>query len=132
MRAPWRHTKAHIMSNHDDFTLRLLNLFSPSRLDGDWADDLRKAAAAIEAVLAGTAPDDHALASAPQLSEWTPVLSPYGLRLTGHATGHPRLIGTNRPIMTSPIVVADAAAGWVRTHSRFYRIADRKEARNVH
>lgn len=71
-RWPSLRTKAHIMSNHDDFTLQLLNLFSPSRLDGDWADDLRSAVAAIEAVLAGTAPDGHALASAPLLSEWTP------------------------------------------------------------
>jgi hypothetical protein len=42
--------------------------------------------------------------------------------LTGQSTGHPRLPGERRPIVTSEIFLISEEFGWARSYSRWYRL----------
>jgi hypothetical protein len=47
-------------------------------------------------------------------------MTPAGVRLIGHVTGHP--VHGDRAVVTSPVWFADPEGTWVRTLSRFYRL----------
>ncbi len=82
-----------------------------------WID---KVLAAITAAEAG--PSETDIADAPVLDCWRPLISRRGdLTLWGMVSGHPRL--GNNQITTSQLVAIDAAQGWARTVSRWYRLA---------
>ncbi|MTH60892.1 DUF6634 family protein [Paracoccus litorisediminis] len=82
-----------------------------------WFDRVLAAVAAAE-----TGPSDADIASAPALDRWRPAISPQGhLILWGTVSGHP-ILGDNH-ITTSQLIAINAAAGWARTVSRWYRLA---------
>lgn len=85
--------------------------------DRDWID---KALHAIDA--AEARPSEADIANAPVLSDWMPALSPFAhVILVGKVVGHP-LLGT-RSITTSQLIAIHAEAGWARTVSRWYSLA---------
>ena len=71
----------------------------------------------------GLAAIEDKVRAAPILDLYTPVISPLGLQLAGTVMGHP-LLGS-RVIVTSQVWFADPEDRWVRTLSRFYRLARR-------
>lgn len=58
------------------------------------------------------------LRNAPVLDLYVPLVTPVGLHLVGHVSGHPRL--GSRKIVTSQLWFADPDGMWARTLSRFY------------
>jgi hypothetical protein len=60
------------------------------------------------------------LQKAPLLEDWVPALTPGGVQLIGHASGHP--VHGDRIVMTTPLWFADPDGSWVRTLSRFYQL----------
>jgi hypothetical protein len=101
----------------DDFPFLL-----PRYVEPELAMKLRILADDLERIAAGKAPTAVELAGAPTLSGWRCVLTPVGLRLIGHVKGHPRLGNTKE--MTSQLWAAGADGAWVRTLSRYYRLAE--------
>lgn len=80
---------------------------------------------AILAVLARASqdPTEGEFAAAPFLDKWEVVRDPFNyMILYGRVAGHPTLRGP--AIKTSPLLRLDAAAGWARTFSRFYRLGE--------
>lgn len=79
---------------------------------------LRRARIALEEVTAG--PSKAAIAAAPLLRLWQPVIIQRDPCLAGLVTGHPLL----RPsyITTSPLIALDPKQAWARTMSRFYQL----------
>ena len=68
-------------------------------------------------------PDPEVLRAAPHLDVWQPVLTPQReLCLTGQVSGHPTLTGTDRWIVTSPLLALAPDRSWARTLNRFYRL----------
>lgn len=85
--------------------------------DRDWID---KALLAIDAAEAG--PSDTDIANAPILSDWMPAISPFAhVILVGEVVGHP-ILG-KRSITTSQLIAIHPEAGWARTVSRWYSLA---------
>ncbi len=60
------------------------------------------------------------LQKAPLLEDWVPAVTPGGVQLIGHVSGHP--VHGDRVVMTTPLWFADPDGSWVRTLSRFYRL----------
>jgi hypothetical protein len=60
------------------------------------------------------------LQKAPLLENWVPAITPDGVKLIGHASGHP--VHGDRIVMTTALWFADPDGNWVRTLSRFYRL----------
>lgn len=73
-------------------------------------------------ILQTTGPAAADLAAAPRLDPWQAVLlDTSGIpALWGEVTGHPKLGDT--VILTSRLLALDAANGWARTTSRWYRL----------
>jgi hypothetical protein len=69
----------------------------------------------LDRFLAGSQPD------APILEDWRLALRPVKC-LVGRSTGHPRLPGERRPIVTSEIFLISEEFGWARSYSRWYRL----------
>jgi hypothetical protein len=61
---------------------------------------------------------------APILDEWRYALRPVPC-LVGFSTGHPRLPGDRRSIVTSEIVLIAEEIGWARSLSRWYQLGRR-------
>ena len=93
----------------------------PRRIEPDLAPRLRTLADDRERIAAGTAPTVAELAEAPVMLDWRCALSPVGLRLIGRVSEHPRLGDTDA--MTSQVWAAGRDGTWIRTLSRFYRLA---------
>lgn len=94
-------------------------------------DQARRAALCADLIKlsAGWQPSAEDLAAAPRLEAWFFADYPdesRALALCGIVSGHPQL--ANGDITTSPLVAANFAAGWVRTHSRFYLLGMRLAA----
>ena len=90
---------------------------------------LEELAAALEVIcMPFPIPLDQLLArsqpNAPILDEWRFAFRPVPC-LEGLSTGHPRLPGECRPIVTSEIFLISEELGWARTYSRFYRLGRR-------
>jgi len=94
---------------------------APQNIEARLADHLRSLARDMERISNGSAPTEAELAQAPTLERWRPLVTPVGVRLSGFVSGHPRLGDTTA--MTSPLWAADGEDRWVRTLSRFYRLA---------
>jgi hypothetical protein len=73
----------------------------------------------------GLAPTAADLASAPYIDDWSVDMFGRGFRVVGIVTGHPRL--PDGPVATSSPVHADLDRGWLKTHSRFYRLGWHKD-----
>jgi hypothetical protein len=72
------------------------------------------------------------LQKAPLLEDWAPAITPQGVQLIGHVTGHP-LLG-NCAAATTPLWFAAPDGGWARSLTRFYRLGpplDREDLRRV-
>jgi hypothetical protein len=78
------------------------------------ADDLEKLAN-------GNWPDTLQNPDAPLLEQRRLVVASVPV-FVGFATGHPRLTGIRREIITSEIIAHSAQLGWARTKSRWYRL----------
>ncbi|WP_404823367.1 DUF6634 family protein [Nitratireductor aquimarinus] len=58
---------------------------------------------------------------APILEQWALTCRPAPC-LTGLSTGHPRLMGADRSIITSDLQLLSSDQMWARTTSRWYRL----------
>ncbi|WP_390907092.1 DUF6634 family protein [Nitratireductor aquimarinus] len=68
---------------------------------------------------------------APILEHWALTCRPAPC-LTGLSTGHPRLVGADRSILTSDLQLVSTDQTWARTTSRWYRLgAPRRLAENL-
>jgi hypothetical protein len=89
---------------------------------------LEALAADLKIVSSPPFPLDQMLAraypNAPILDEWRFALRPVTC-LIGLSTGHPRLIGERRSIVTSEIFLISQELGWARSFSRWYRLGRR-------
>ncbi len=78
-------------------------------------------AADMEALRRGAIPESLADAEPPFLEQWGITRRPVPC-LIGLSFGHPRLIGSGRPIMTSDLWLISDDESWARTLSRWYRL----------
>ncbi|WP_412177205.1 DUF6634 family protein [Mesorhizobium sp. ZC-5] len=62
--------------------------------------------------------------TAPILDDWRFAFSPAPC-LVALSTGHPRLPGDRRSIVTSEIFLISEEIGWARSFSRWYRLGRR-------
>ncbi|WP_367277105.1 DUF6634 family protein [Nitratireductor sp.] len=62
---------------------------------------------------------------APILEQWAPTCRPAPC-LTGLSTGHPRLVGADRSIITSDLQLLSSDQTWARTTSRWYRLGTQR------
>ncbi|WP_420505992.1 DUF6634 family protein [Nitratireductor aquimarinus] len=62
---------------------------------------------------------------APILEQWAPTCRPAPC-LTGLSTGHPRLVGKDRSIITSDLQLVSSDQTWARTTSRWYRLGTQR------
>ena len=111
---------------------RLFPFLDPVRIKPDFATRLRALAEDCEQHELGLTVSQLWLEKAPLLEDWAPTMTPQGLRLVGHASGHP--VFGDRAVLTSPLCFADPEDRWVRTLSRFYRLGssvDPKDIRRV-
>jgi hypothetical protein len=97
----------------------------PVSLEAELPSKLHRLADDIEMLRQRGQPHAEDLHVAPHLDQWTMVMTPLGLRLTGIVSGHPEL--GDRRIMTSALWVADPTARWIRTLSRYYRLGEPSE-----
>lgn len=65
--------------------------------------------------------DDAELRDAPELDHWHVFQQGPELGLIGWVTGHP-ILGDNRWVRTSALVVMAGDESWARTLNRFYRL----------
>lgn len=66
----------------------------------------------------------RSLYNAPILDQWRFAIRPV-TSLVGLSTGHPRLPGDRRSIVTSEIFLISEELGWARSYSRWYRLGRR-------
>lgn len=78
---------------------------------------------ALQAIVEAEAgPSTADIASAPILSDWTSAICLFGnVNLVGSVTKHPTL--ESQIISTSHLIAINPAAGWARTMSRWYQLA---------
>lgn len=103
---------------------------APSRASYErHAARLEALAADLRRLGEGVAPTAADLASAPLLERWreTDVAL---TRLVGLCSGHPLL--PNGPVSTTEVWVLNAADGWARTLSRYYRLGEPAPRRDRH
>jgi hypothetical protein len=99
---------------------RLFPFLDPAHITPDLARRLRTLADDCDRLELGRPVSSLLLQKAPLLEDWAPAVTPQGVQLIGHVTGHP-LLG-DRAIATSPVWFADPDGAWARTLSRFYRL----------
>jgi Family of unknown function (DUF6634) len=78
-------------------------------------------AADMERIRRGLRPEAMSVGEAPVLDRWVlgQTIVPC---LVGLSTGHPRLAGENRLIVTSDLWLLSEDRSWARTLSRWYRL----------
>ena len=111
---------------------QLFPFLDPVHITPDLARRLRALADDCDRLNLGRAVSPILLQSAPLLEDWVPAVTPEGLRLIGHASGHP--IHGDRMVMTTQLWFADPDGNWIRTLSRFYRLgppADPDDIRRI-
>jgi len=75
----------------------------------------------MEALRRGALPDGLLDVEPPVLEHWKKAVRPIPC-LAGLSFGHPRLVGSGRPIITSDVWLISADESWARTLSRWYRL----------
>ena len=75
----------------------------------------------MKALRDGSLPEELAGVEPPILDRWAPALGT-NVYLVGLSTGHPILIGENRLISTSELMLVSDDQTWARTLSRWYRL----------
>jgi hypothetical protein len=75
----------------------------------------------MEALRDGSRPEELAGVDRPILDRWAPALG-HKLYLVGLSTGHPKLVGQNRLISTSELMLVSEDQTYARTLSRWYRL----------
>lgn len=95
---------------------QLFPFLDPARSPADLARRLR-ALADDCAFLEFGCPIPAILQTAPLLEDWVSAVTAEGVRLIGHASGHP--LHGGRMVMTTQLWFADPDGSWVRTLSRF-------------
>jgi hypothetical protein len=111
---------------------QMFDFLDPARITVDLARRLRALADDCDRLELAQTVSPILLQSAPLLEDWVPVVTPEGVQLIGHASGHP--IHGDRMVMTTPLWFADPEGSWVRTLSRFYRLgppADPDDIRRI-
>jgi hypothetical protein len=102
----------------------------PAHITLDLARRLRTLADDVERLELGRPVSPILLQKAPLLEDWFPTVTPLGVQLIGHVTGHP--LRGDRSIATSPVWFADPDGTWVRTLSRYYRVGPPLRSDDVH
>jgi len=82
---------------------------------------LDRLVADMKALRDGSLPEELAGVEPPILDRWTPAFG-HSVYLVGLSTGHPKLIGENRLISTSELMLVSEDQTWARTLSRWYRL----------
>ena len=99
---------------------KLFPFLDANQNPGDLARRLRTLADDCNLLALGHPVAPAILHKAPLLEDWIPAVTPEGVRLIGHVTGHP--IHGDRRVMTTPLWFDDPDAAWIGTLSRFYRL----------
>jgi hypothetical protein len=111
---------------------RLFPFLDPTHVTPDLGRRLRALADDCDRLERGRSVSPVVLQKAPLLEDWAPAITPQGVQLIGHVTGHP-LLGDCAAV-TTPLWFADPDGGWARSLSRFYRLGpplDREDIRRV-
>jgi hypothetical protein len=111
---------------------RLFPFLDPAHVTPDLGRRLRALADDCDRLERGRPVSPALLQKAPLLEDWVPAITPQGVQLIGHVTGHP-LLGDCAAV-TTPLWFADPNGAWVRSLSRFYRLGpslDRDDIRSV-
>jgi hypothetical protein len=111
---------------------RLFPFLDPAYVTPDLGRRLRALADDCDRLERGRPVSPVLLQKAPLLEDWVPAITPQGVQLFGHVTGHP-LLG-DCAAATTPLWFADPNGAWVRSLSRFYRLGpplDREDLRRV-
>ena len=111
---------------------RLFPFLDPTHVTPDLGRRLRALAEDCDRLVGGRPVSPFVLQKAPLLEDWVPAITPQGVQLIGHVTGHP-LLGDTAAV-TTPLWLADPDGGWARSLSRFYRLGpppDRENLRRV-
>jgi hypothetical protein len=111
---------------------RLFPFLDPTHVTPDLGRRLRALADDCDRLERGRPVPPVLLQKAPLLTDWVPALTPQGVQLIGHVTGHP-LLG-DCAAATTPLWLADPDGAWARSLSRFYRLGpplDRDDIRSV-
>ena len=90
----------------------------------DFASEFRRLSALLAdmaALRSGASPEDLSDGEPPVLDRWVLGQRPIPC-LVGLSSGHPRLLGTGRPIATSDLWLMSAGNSWARSLSRWYRL----------
>jgi hypothetical protein len=82
---------------------------------------LESLVADMKALRDGSLPEELAGVEPPILDRWAPAFG-NNVFLVGLSTGHPKLIGENRLISTSELMLVSEDQAWARTLSRWYRL----------
>jgi hypothetical protein len=75
----------------------------------------------MKALQDGSLPEELAGVEPPILDRWAPAFG-NNVFLVGLSTGHPKLVGQNRLISTSELMLVSEDQAWARTMSRWYRL----------
>ncbi|MBH0240000.1 DUF6634 family protein [Methylobrevis albus] len=75
----------------------------------------------MKALRDGSLPEALAGVEPPILDRWAPAFG-NNVYLVGLSTGHPRLIGENKLISTSELMLVSEDRAWARTLLRWYRL----------
>lgn len=111
---------------------RLFPFLDPAHVTPDLSRRLRALADDCDRLERGRPVSPFVLQKAPLLEGWAPAITPQGVQLIGHVTGHP-LFGDCAAV-TTPLWFADPDGGWARSLSRFYRLGpplDREDLRHA-
>jgi hypothetical protein len=100
-------------------------VFRPGETGGDAlaieTERVRSLLADMERILGGHPPETIANDDPPILDQWKLINRPTPC-LVGLSTGHPKLPGANREIVTSDVWLMSDDLTWARTLSRWYRL----------
>lgn len=107
----------------------MIRIITSMHLVVDDAEEMQRRAALegdLQRLADGWTPDADTLAACPLIDQWSTLFYPdtTELSMQGLVTGHPEL--SHGSIITSPIRAMDFREHWIRTHSRFYRLGERK------
>lgn len=97
-----------------------------SRLFLEELERLKSVVSDMEKIAVGVKPEEIVEGrDTPTLNHWAPATREVFV-LTGTASGHPLLPGSDRPIVTSSLFLIALDGFWARTRSRWYRLGEER------